>query len=741
MTKNFKSYVLSALAVAAIAFSGCSKSDEGMTPTQKKDFSVVLSGASTKTTNSNMSTLWAADDAINLIHSVAGEETPTYVSDGQFTTTDAGATATFTGTLADGFDDTKTYNWYAFYPYTSQIKTPANTSSGYAYIGGRSDRAQTQTGNNSTAHISGTNYPIAGVANKLAGTEKPVINMRHLSSLVAVKVTNGLKSDPITVTNVSITADGEDIVGAYYIDFTNPNSPTFTPYKTYVSNTANLDITDGEAIAAGKSATFYLAVKPFTVNSGDDFKVSVTATNGSDEKTINPTKDFTFAAGKVKTINFTYDKEDITYDFTTVAELNALAEAAGTTAASPFGKLTGAVVSFTPSSDAKVAIVTDGTGSIMVYKEGHGLVQGQTFTGNITATVMHYADKNGNKLYTEMTNFDAEFSGSGASVEPQTLTINDLVGHYSQYQNTYAKLENIEVVSVSGNNVNVTDGVNNYVVYTNKFTTKAVAGDKITAIGTITKYVSGSVSTEELKVWTADDITITSHTAGSHAINFTQPEEGGTIKVTVDDTEITSGTKVMEGKTVKVEIILTGSHNFKTWNITGAVDLSSTTSHVVNFKVGTEDVTIVANLVSVSATTYTLDSKAITAAHSSAWSYTSGTKTITATDGSVWTAYNTYGNTGQITVQMTTGKDSYLMTPNSDKLIDKITVELTYKGDGTGGAGTRALNISDKDGNNTVKVSAADLIAGYTLTKDLKQLKIEPAEGAVYIKSITIQYK
>ena len=366
MTKNFKSYILSALAVAAIAFTGCSKSDEGMPEVNKKDFSVTLSGVSTKTTNEGVSTLWSANDAINLFHVKLGGTAYEYVNDGKFTTAAAGATATFTGELGEELDPEGAYSWYAFYPYVSQKIDPENTTAGYTYVGGRSDRAQTQTGNNSTAHISGTNYPVAGVCEKISGTEKPVITMRHLSSLVAVKVTNGLKADPITVTKVSITADGEDIVGSYFINFANPFNPTFVPSRAdFVSNTANLVVTDGEEIAAGASATFYLAVKPFTVNRGDDFTVSVTATNGEQEKVISADKNYTFAAGKIKTINFSYDKSEVTYDFTTVAELNALKTSTPT---SHIGKLTNAVVSFVP--DEKNAVIKDATGSVLYYLNG-----------------------------------------------------------------------------------------------------------------------------------------------------------------------------------------------------------------------------------------------------------------------------------------------------------------------------------------------------------------------------------
>ena len=665
MTKNFKSYILSALAVAAIALSGCSKNDTGMNEIGKKDFSVTLTGASTKTTNEGVKTLWAANDGINLFHNVAGESTPNYINDSLFQASTAGATATFTGTLKS-FDDTKTYNWYAIYPYTKQITTPANTSAGYVTVGSSAKGFQTQNGNNSTAHIAGKNYPVAGVASKIPGTETPVIQMKHLSALVAVKVENQTDA-PITVSSVSMTADGVDIVGTYYIDFTQDPAVFTSSGATYVSNKAVLNVENGEEISPKNSATFYFAVKPFVVNEGDDLTITVSASNGPQEKVISATKNYEFTSGKVKTINFGYDLTVASYDFTTVAELNAIAAEVGNTGTEKFGKLTNAVVSFAPATNT--AIITDGTGSITYYKSsGHGLKQGQTFTGDITVTVLNY-----NSLYSEVSSINATFEGEGAVVEPTTLTLAQLVGNYSTYQNEYCKVTELEVTAVSGKNVTVTDGTNTYVVYTNYGNATCSVGDKITAIGTVTKFGT----TEEIKVWKADDLTITAHTPTEHAINFTQPEAGGSVKVTVGGTEITSGAKYIEGTEVKAEIVLTGGYNFTTWSITGAVNLSSTTSHVVTFKVGTSDINIVANLESSSVLTETFDL-------STGYSNGQEVKTVTGTNATVTFDKGTNTNTPKY---YTTGTAVRVygggyFTVSSTKKMSKI--ELTFgSGDGS----------------------------------------------------------
>ena len=132
-------------------------------------------------------------------------------------------------------------------------------------------------------------------------------------------------------------------------------------------------------------------------------------------------------------------------------------------------------------------------------------------------------------------------------------------------------------------------------VYTNYGNATCSVGDKITAIGTVTKFNT----TEEIKVWKADDIIVTSHTATEHTITIVQPTDAGSsyITVKVGGSEITSGAKFMEGTEVQAEITIDGYYDFTTWDITGAVNLSSKLSHVVSFEVGTEDITVKANLV------------------------------------------------------------------------------------------------------------------------------------------------
>lgn len=270
------------------------------------------------------------------------------------------------------------------------------------------------------------------------------------------------------------------------------------------------------------------------------------------------------------------------YDFETVAELNALVTS---TSASYSGYLTGAVVSFVPTTGT--AIVKDATGSVMVYKSSHGLLQGQTYTGEITVTAIKYSS-----LYSEITAWSgATFTGSQTAVAPESVTLTQLTGHYDDYQNAYVSVAGLTVESVSGKNINVTDGTNNYVVYDNPGTATCGAGDVITAVGTVTKYGT----TEEIKVWSASDITITG--SAPKAITFSQPASGGSFTVSVGGSNITSGTTVASGTTVTLTATAATDYEFSSWTVNGAT-LADASANPASFTMGTSAVSISANFTS-----------------------------------------------------------------------------------------------------------------------------------------------
>ena len=315
-----KSFVYAAgLICLALSITNCQKEPvDQASPASEPNFELFAQPVATRTVNDGLDTKWVAGDDINVFHAVAGSTT--YVSDGEFTVKDT-ETGSFDGTIKT-LDADKSYDWYAFYPYTSQITTPGDREVGWVTVGGKS---QTQTGNNSREHLSGEACPLYGISKNVASDKTPSIAMNHLTSVIKVSVANNSGED-LTVSSVSFTGT-TDIVGTYYINFAAFPVAYKSSGDKYVSSTASLTVSNGEALANGSSADFYIAIKPFTAKSGSTLKLAV---NGY-EKTITLDKDITFTAGHIKLLNFKYDtsSKTATFNFADPASLGLTKPASG----------------------------------------------------------------------------------------------------------------------------------------------------------------------------------------------------------------------------------------------------------------------------------------------------------------------------------------------------------------------------------------------------------------------------
>lgn len=294
-----KSFVYAAgLMCLALSITDCQKElVDQTTPASEPNFELFAQPVTTKTANNGLDTKWVAKDAINVFHAEAGSTS--YFSDNKFTVKDI-ETGRFDGTVSTSLSADKSYDWYAFYPYTSQITTPGDREVGWVTVGGTS---QTQTGNGSRAHLAGESCPLYGIASNVASDKVPSISMNHLTSVIKVSVTNNSGED-LTVSSVSFTGT-EDIVGTYFINFAASPVAYKSSGNAYVSSTASLTVSNGEALANGSSADFYIALKPFTAKTGTTLKLAV---NGY-EKTLTLKNDITFTAGHIKPLNFNFDKK------------------------------------------------------------------------------------------------------------------------------------------------------------------------------------------------------------------------------------------------------------------------------------------------------------------------------------------------------------------------------------------------------------------------------------------------
>lgn len=288
-----KIIMMGLMLASAFALTNCSEEIAQPTPDFNEQagvasFEIYAPTLQTKTANDGMSTVWVANDQINVFHAEAGAAS--YVSDGNF--------AIYEENLADGLFQgalkqpltASAYDWYFFYPYTIGMKTPAGDA-----VVTLAGKTQTQKGNSNMAHIAGENYPMCAVVENVAAGETPTGMMKHMTALVAINVINNTGA-AMTVTSAGLKA-AEELVGAFKVDFTG-NEVVYTPVEGS-SNKAELQVLEGESIASGASAKFYLAVKPFTAEAESRLTVYV---NGS-QKSIALTEATEFKAGKVKTIN------------------------------------------------------------------------------------------------------------------------------------------------------------------------------------------------------------------------------------------------------------------------------------------------------------------------------------------------------------------------------------------------------------------------------------------------------
>lgn len=309
-------YTLAAFFASAFALTSCTKE---MTDSSKDiesqgiPFEICASVSQTRTTTDNSwNTTWVAKDAINLFHAEAG--TTTYVSDGQFTVenTESGK---FKGELTGELTADSCYDWYAFYPYTKQISSPGQQTDGYTYIG--HSGAATQNGNNDRQHLGTTLCPLYGISKGLKASAPVAIEMQQLTSVVEIVVKN-TTTEPLTVTSIAFSTD-EDIVGSYYINFAGENV-VYTPKDGDTKTVANLTVNDGTALNQNETASFFIPIKPHVANSGS----TITLTVNGYKKTKELTSEVTFAAGKIKTLNFSYDYVETLDKFIAINDISKL---------------------------------------------------------------------------------------------------------------------------------------------------------------------------------------------------------------------------------------------------------------------------------------------------------------------------------------------------------------------------------------------------------------------------------
>lgn len=402
---------LGAICAAAFTLTNCNKEiAEPKAPvTEGIPFEIVAATADTKTENNGLYTKWTTGDALNVFHAEANSTT--YGNNDRFTYT--GADNKFKGTLKTALGGGKSYDWYALYPVNDKaeyvITTPAGSTDGdgWAYIGHKG--GATQNGYNSTAHLAETLCPLYGVVKSVDASTPVSFNMKHIASVVKIVVTNESES-PLTVTSVTFTAP-EDIVGSYFMNFTDPNNVVCKATKaSYVSSTATLNVTGGTELKKGEKAEFYIPIKPFKA-AANKLKITV---NGY-EKTPVSTADVEFKAGKIEAVNFKYNKP----------------ATSGTTVSKNIGDLPGLPANGLKLASVKldevITVTADGTKN-----------NGKYYTSDKTWRFYH--DGNGGFTIN---------AASGHTLKEATITFTTKNGGTLKYSST--TINSGKIVSLSGN--------------------------------------------------------------------------------------------------------------------------------------------------------------------------------------------------------------------------------------------------------------------------------------------------
>ena len=290
--------LLMGLMCAALSITSCSK-DNTETFDKPKGYEFELYAApQTRTEVDGLDMKWSANDAMNVFHAPTG--TTNYSSNDQFTLAEI-ESGRFTGLITDTeFDPNGTYDWYAVYPYSKYMASPAESNSGsYFVVGSKNINTQQQTGIGNQAHICGENIPLYGKATGV--TESLRLEMHHIATLFRINVNNTGSAD-LNVTGITLTSASENLIGSYYFDITG-ETPVLTPYRDdYVSKTATLNVTDG-IVAPGATGSFYLATRAFTAPEGEQLTLTVTANGETVEKVATLSKETTFAAGNINKLN------------------------------------------------------------------------------------------------------------------------------------------------------------------------------------------------------------------------------------------------------------------------------------------------------------------------------------------------------------------------------------------------------------------------------------------------------
>ena len=422
--------------------------------------------------------------------------------------------------------------------------------------------------------------------------------------------------------------------------------------------------------------------------------------------------------------------------FTTIAELKALL---GRESDTFIGTLTEAVVSFVAGTSD--AIIKDASGSILYHKEtGHGLLQGQTISGDVIVDAVIYNAIN------EITDLAANVEGAGSAVEPEVVTLAQLAANYKVYESAYVKVVGVtsQTTTTTKGNITGRQDATDYIIYTN-VAIPVNAGDIFTAEGTVTRYNI----TEQLKVWKAADLTVTTPRPVLSATPATTTVAAATTSVTWNITSNTDWT-ITPGAGVTPSTS-SGNGNAEVTLSFAANEGSSAATYTATVSAeGCEDVTITITQNGTGSSSTITDELTASLFAATNTTYTDFSN-VAATSSARYAGNSAKTSSGGIQLR-SKNSNSGIVSTTSGGRVKSVTITVE--------SGTPTVDIY---GNNTAYTSAADLYAtgensnqgtkvaslsGNTWTFDFTTLEDEYAyigirsnSGAIYLSKIEIEWE
>jgi len=291
---------------------GCQKLGEGVnpdntyTPEVEEGYEVELYATLpvTRTTlSSDFKLEWNEKDVMAVFNAPTG--TSEYSSNLKFAI-DENAEGKFSP--AEGvevpFEDGVNYDWFVCTPWREtngavELKTPKGQSmeDGYFPIG-----AATQNGYDNSDHISNSDIMVG----KAINTRTPEITLKHLAVLHKFTVTNN-SDKPTVITKLTFNGGDNKLFGTFWIDLTADEPAIDVTKANGAFNERALTVKNGTELAVGKSADFYVMTAPFTLRTGQTFKVTIETSTGTQVVEKTAPADIDFAAGTYNTASLVYN--------------------------------------------------------------------------------------------------------------------------------------------------------------------------------------------------------------------------------------------------------------------------------------------------------------------------------------------------------------------------------------------------------------------------------------------------